>query len=226
MSKPQEPPTQPQGAQGMSLAAAGSQAASELKKIAAESWMSPAKVILSAVVVAVIVGLILYYTVTTLLQVHPVGSPANAQNGIFDSANWLTWGGGLFFFVMVIIVLTCGGACIGMSWKNNGQAAMWAAGAALLIGVLYYFVFVSAKDNRKDQFALWSILATIIAIALHVYGWWQIRAMSKDNTTRYSAEEQNSISERASWATYTLGVGGVFAIIVAAGLWKIYSALG
>ena len=208
--------------------AQASNAIASVEKKASESWMSPMQVILAGLVAAVLVALVYYYNTTTMLQVAPANTTPNARNGIFTASNWLTIGGGTLFFVLVAVMLAAGGASIGMSWKKNGDSAMWTMGSTFLLGLLFYFVFAAARDNRKDQFAFWSFLGTVAAIALPGYGWWQARALANDlkvNSADYDAVDKAAIPVRAKWSMITFGVAGLFALIVAAGLYKIYGAL-
>jgi len=188
------------------------------------SWM----VIFAGLIAAILVALIFYYTATNLLTVVATGVTPSPANGLFTSSNWLTIGSGALFFIIVAITLGAAGSTIGMSWKNNGDSAMWSMGATFLIGIIYYFVFASARDDRKDQFAFWSFLATIIAIALPGYGWWQTRTLNNDltaNPADYDNSDKINIPQRAKWSMITFGVALVFALITAAGCYKIYGAL-
>ena len=212
---------------------AGSSVLAAAKKIADEEWMSPMQVIISALIGGVILALVYYYTVTTLLQVS--STTTNPTNGIFTTDNWLTIGKGGLFFLILAVLLTTAGSTVGMSWKKNGDAALWSIGATILTGVLYYFVFASARDGRKDQFAFWSFLATIVSIAIPAYGWWVTRALVKDTETSPSSypttynegkeTEISRIKSRGTWSMITLGISVVFSLIVASGLYKIYSVM-
>jgi hypothetical protein len=238
------PPTKQQAVRqpyNPAAAGAGSNAMAAVSKKANEDWMSPIQVVLAALIAGVLLALVYYYTVTTLLQVSTVLTTGqnpvpilNPTNGIFGSSNWLTVGSGALFFLIVAVLLTSAGVTMGMSWKRNGDAAMWAIGSTVLVGILFYFVFASARDNRKDQFAFWSFLAAIVAVAVPGYGWWQTRALVKDveaNPGNYIAvydgkdTEVERIKSRGTWAMITFGTSSLFALITAAGLYKIYGQL-
>lgn len=200
-----------------------------VEKKAGENWMAPMQVLLAGLVAAVLVALVFYYTVTVMLSVAPAGTQQpTAKTGLFTASNWLTIGGGSFFFVIIAVLLGAAGATMGMSWRRNGDAAMWAMGSTLLLGLVYYFVFASANDGRKDQFAFWSFLATIAAIAIPGYGWWQMKGLVADlktNEKEYNDADKKAIPMRGTWSMITFGVSVSFALIAAAGFYKIYGAM-
>jgi hypothetical protein len=198
---------------------AGSGIASTVGQISKESWMHPAKVLLTSIVISVVIGLVIYYTTSVFLTPHVTGG-----SGIFEKANWLTAGGGSLFILLVALLIGLCGASIGMSWKNNGISAIWAMGTSAIVGLLYYILFASAKDGRKDQFVFWSFLSTIVAVAIPGYGWWQTRKLSNEAKTTHSPEAAQ-LSQRATWSMIFFGVSAVLAMIVAAGLWQIHGAL-
>jgi hypothetical protein len=208
--------------------AAGQRQISKLKSIASENWMHPAKVVLAGIVISVFIGLILYYTTTTLLQVNN-SSGGITGSGLFDTSNWLTTGGGLLFTLFIILLLGFGGASFGMSWKNNGQSAMWSMLSSALIGIMYYFVFASAKDGRKDQFVLWSVLATIVSIGFPLYGWWTMKKMNDAVKNGLDADcdaaDKEAIPKRHTWSLGMLIGSVILSIVIASGLWKIHSTL-
>lgn len=209
-------------------AGVGSSTLAAVSSKSKENWMNSWMVILAGLVAAILVALIFYYTATNLLTVVAAGVTPSPANGLFTSSNWLTIGSGALFFIIVAITLAAAGSAVGMSWKNNGDSAMWTMGATLLMGIVYYFVFASARDDRKDQFAFWSFLATIIAIVVPGYGWWQTRSLNNDlkaNPGDYDNMDKENIPKRSLWSMITFGVAVVFALITAAGLYKIYGAL-
>jgi hypothetical protein len=181
--------------------------------------MHPGKILLASVVISVVVGLVLYYTTSTFLTVSAV-SAADADTSLFTESNWLTAGGGALFMLLVSLLLALMGSSIGMSWKSNSSSTIWSMGTSAFIGFIYYFVFASAKDNRKDQFAFWSVFATIIAIAIPAYGWWQTRKLAS-----LASPDKDHYTRRSTWATGLFGGSVVLALVVAAGLWKIHGAL-
>jgi hypothetical protein len=187
-----------------------------------EDWMHPGKVLLASIIISVVVGLILYYTSSSFLTTSTPGD--SNSKGLFTASNWITTGGGAPFMLLVAILIALSGASIGMSWKNNGSATIWSMGASGFVGFIYFFVFDAAKNEKKDQFVLWSIAATIAAIGVSVYGWWRTKKNAKDEATSKPADREQA-TKRSTWATGFLAGTVIIALVVASGLWKIHSAL-
>jgi hypothetical protein len=218
-SQEQQQPVRVSRAGPISPGGAGSGITSAVSQISKESWMHPAKVLLTSIVISVVIGLVIYYTTSVFLTPHVTGG-----DGIFEKANWLTAGGGSLFILLVALLIGLCGASIGMSWKNNGIAAIWAMGTSAIVGLLYYILFASAKDGRKDQFVFWSFLSTIVAVAIPGYGWWQTRKLSNEAKSTHNPETAQ-LSQRATWSMIFFGISVVLAMVVAAGLWQIHGAL-
>lgn len=195
-------------------------------KMAAD-WMSPLNIVMVALVAALVLGLVMYYTVALMFDAEAEGQGA----GILVNAGWSASGGGILIILLTILSIGSAAACLGMGWKNNSQALLFTALAAGLLGFMYYFAFAATRDDKKNQIALWALLGLAGTIGIAVYSWWGLRNWAKDveaNPGSYAEmvgdkSEAEHIKERAKWSSITLGATVVFGVITAAGLWQIHN---
>lgn len=190
-------------------------AADKLKDFGSESWMSAWNVILVAIVFAIIIALVHYYTVANLFN----------AGEMFHGIGWVSTGGGLLFFFIVALMIGSAGAAFGMSWKKNSDAAMWSIAIIMVLGLLTYFMFASCKDERKDQFILWTGVSVIGTLAAAGYGFWSTRGLKNfaaANPDKFDATDKKAIPERYTYAMAMLGVSVVSAIAVIVGTVSLY----
>jgi hypothetical protein len=193
-------------------------AADKLKEFGSENWMSAWNVILVAIVFAILIALVHYYTVANLFN----------TGEMFNGIGWVSTGGGLLFFFIVALMIGSAGAAFGMSWKKNSDAAMWSIAAILVLGLLTFYMFASARDERKDQFVLWTGVSIIASIGIAGYGFWSMRGLSafaKANSDKFDEADKKAIPQRYTYSMAMLGVSVVSAITVIIGTVSLYRAI-
>lgn len=195
-----------------------SNATDKLKAFGSESWMSAWNIILVAIVFAILIALVHYYTVANLFN----------TGEIFHGTGWVSTGGGLLFFFLVAVMIGSSAATFGMSWKKNSESAMWSVAVVLVLGLLTYYMFASAKDDRKDQFVLWTGVSVIAAIGIAGYGFWSMRGLKNyatANPNQFDDADKKAIPVRYTYSMVILGVSVVSSIAVIVGTVSLYRAI-
>ena len=195
-----------------------SKAMDKIEKLGQESWMSAWNIILVAVIFAILIALVHYYTVANLFN----------AGGEFNGIGWVSTGSGILFFFIVALMIGSSAAAFGMSWKKNSDAAMWSIAVVLVLGLLTYFMFASARDEKKDQFILWTGLSVVGVVGVAGYGFWSMRGLAnyaKANPGQFDDADKKAIPERYTYSMAMLGVSVVSAIAVVVGSVSLYRAI-
>jgi hypothetical protein len=182
------------------------------------SWMNPLNIIMVALVGALVLGLVMYYTVALMFDEEATGQGA----GVLAGAGWSASGGGIVIILLTVLTIGSAAACLGMGWQNNSQAVIFTALATGLLGLIFYFVFAAVRDEKNDQMVLWAVLGVAASVGVSVYSWWTLRNWAKETEADGVAEITENVKQRARWSMITLAATAIFAAITAAGLWQIH----
>jgi hypothetical protein len=192
--------------------------AKKLADFGSEDWMSAWNIILVALVFAILIALVHYYTVANLFNTGEV----------FNGIGWVATGGGLLLFFLVAIMIGSAGAAFGMSWKKNSESAMWTIAAILVLGLLTFYMFASARDERKEQFVLWTGVSVIATIGIAGWGFWSMRSLKQAVSTsgnEIDPKEKETIHQRYNYSMGLLGVSLISSIILIIGAVSLYGAI-
>lgn len=195
-----------------------SKAGDSIKKLGSENWMSAWNIILVAVVFAILIALVHYYTVAALFN----------TGGLFHGIGWVATGGGLLFFAIVGLMIGSAGAAFGMSWKKNSEAAMWSVAAVLVLGLLTFYMYAAANDERKDQFILWTVVTILGVVGVAGYGFWSMRGLKNyaaANPSQFDKTDVDAIKERYTYSMAMAGVSALSAVAVVVGTVSMYRAI-
>ena len=193
-------------------------ASDKLKDKLSENWMSAWNIILTAIVFAILIALVHYYTVANLFN----------TGEIFEGIGWVSTLSGGLYFVIVALMIGSAGAAFGMSWKKNSESATWTIAAILVLGLLTFYMFASARDGRKEQFVLWTGVSVVASIGIAGYGFWSTRGLKNfadANPHMFDEADKKAIPQRYTYSMAMLGVSVLSAIAVGVGALSLHRAI-
>lgn len=182
------------------------------RDFARSSWTSPLVVLIVAVIVMIIVAFLIYNSYASLFT---------GTGALAGLSAVVTAGGGLLFLTLIVLFGAAMAACLGLAFKENMVSFGVTAVAALLIGLLFYFMMGAANQNKKTLFLVWAIIGILLGVVAGLYGYWSLYNMAKSAGGGDLAIEKS----RKMYSLIFLIVGVIVAIVLIYALYLIYGVL-
>lgn len=133
------------------------------KKFSEESWGAVGKILIGAILVAVLMGFSFYYTVTPLFK--DVTQESGSSTGMAASSNtgnaWYSSGSGFLIVLAATLFILAAGCAAALCFPMNRDSIVIAILAVILLGFMYHFAVQSAIDLYGTWFFLWSAVVVV-----------------------------------------------------------------
>jgi hypothetical protein len=183
---------------------------------AKEDWGRPTIMLLSAVVLAAIAGLVLWFTIGSNFD------DGHALDG--NVTGWVASGKGILFLFIIGLLFASSALTLGLAFMEN-----WKAGAAMLVAVIIYSVLVhftvdAAAKGETITTAVLFLVSFFVIGGLAVYGFYTLfQAHSKSFS---NPKDSAGVKSHYTFAIGSLGVTIVMLIVYSIAWFKIYNTIG
>lgn len=182
--------------------------ASDLEQHTSGDWVDLGPLAAIALVVSLVVAVFTYYLITDDFT----------TGGKYADLGWVSTGSGLMLLFLVVLFGGLVGTTLGYGFKNKSSSLMAAAGAAVLVGIVFYWACDAAHADRANQVMLWAALAVIGGAVLSFFGWKMAKELGEIKSDAVGAD-------RAKFAMYTMIGSIIVGVVLLLAFWKIYEVV-
>lgn len=202
-----------------------------------EQWGSPAKILATSGVVALLMLFIFYYQSVPFFQLP---DEANSSHGILStSSEIIKFGDGFFNCLAAALAIFSAAGALSLCFNKNQTAMVIGVLGVLILSIVYYLTIASARDLKENSFLAWTLIAIVGVLGVLGYSVWVLmkwvesetkttavaKSLSDEENNGKVTSELKALKSRLS-AAYVLMIVGVLSLIYLAYYhWKLYDAI-